>query len=288
MKKYICIALCSLIGLFGGGCFVSCRAPITVGAYSYGSAECFKGDKIYPSADVTQINVHWIVGEVKVIASECDSITLTESGKNLAEDEKVHSFITDGTLNVYFWKSKHTALVDGQDKNLTISLPQNAKFALNIESVSGAVVVENCNAENFKATTVSGSIKTEKINAEHFECASTSGKVSCLNIQCESSKVSSVSGKLEIKGVSTSNLDASTVSGALNIQLEKCEKAKLETVSGNANFTLPKNGATVIFDSVSGDLKTDIAYTVISDKRIFGDGKCVVEFNSTSGNLTVA
>lgn len=274
--------------LLAVGCFASCRAPITVGAYSYGSAECSKGDKIYQSADVTQIKVHWIVGEVNVIGSENDSITITESGKTLAEDEKVHSFITDGTLNVYFWKSMHTAFVDGQDKNLTISLPQNAKFALNIESVSGTVVVENCNAENFKAITVSGSIKTEKINAEHFECSSTSGKVSCFNIQCESSKVSSISGTLEIKGVSAANLDASTVSGALNIQLEKCEKVKLETVSGNANFTLPKNGATFIFDSVSGDLKTNIAYTVISDKRIFGDGQCIVEFNSTSGNLTVA
>lgn len=288
IKKIIKPILCVVASFAFVFCFLGCRAPITQGVYSCGLAECNKGDIVYKSANITQIDVHWIVGEVIVVCdASSDDISLIESGKTLTDDEKVHSFIEDGSINVYFWKSLHTAFVNSQDKNLTIKVPQNANLKLNIESVSGAITVENVDVANFKATTVSGSVKTEKIHAEQFECSTTSGKVSCLNTQCENAKLSSVSGQLELTEFDCSNLNASTVSGSLSIQLEKCEKAKLKTVSGNTKLILPQNGATVTFGSVSGKLKTDVPYSVVSEKRIFGGGACAIEFDSTSGNLNI-
>lgn len=283
--KPILFVFAALVATFG---FVGCGAPVTSGAYSYGAAECSKGDKTYQSANITQINVHWILGEVTVVCGESsDAISLIESGKTLTDDEKVHSFIEDGSLNVYFWKSLHTAFVNSQDKNLTITVPQNANLKFNIESVSGAITVENINAASLKVNTVSGSVKTEKISAEQFECSTTSGKITCFCVQCENAEISSVSGKLELTELDCSNLNASTVSGVLSVRLEKCEKAKLKTVSGDTKLNLPASGATVTFGSVSGKLKADVSYTVVSEKLIFGGGKCAVEFDSTSGNLNI-
>lgn len=99
--------------------------------------------------------------------------------------------------------------------------------------------------------------------------------------------MNSVSGNFDLEQLTVDQLTADTVSGNVDLELASCREAKIETVSGKTDITLPAAGATVRYETASGDLITTRTSQRQGDYYGFGSSACKIAVSSVSGDLEI-
>ena len=105
-------------------------------------------------------------------------------------------------------------------------------------------------------------------------------------------ELSSVSGGLWYQG-QADELSAGTISGAVEAALAACpQQARMTSVSGGLTLALPEDaGFEAAFSSMSGEFRSDFPVSGDrgpSGRALYGDGRCKLEFATTSGSMVVA
>lgn len=99
--------------------------------------------------------------------------------------------------------------------------------------------------------------------------------------------MNSVSGDFDLERLTVDQLTADTVSGNVGLELVSCREAKIETVSGKTDITIPAAGATVRYETASGDLITSRTSQRQGDYYGFGSSACKIAVSSVSGDLEI-
>ena len=260
------------------------------------------------------VHVDWIDGPVSVKFYNGSTIQVVETAKKeLAEDEKLYLEISGGELSVR-WNSAwvHIGFLREEAKKLEILIPQAFEENLEtveIETVSGNVMVDGLELTEAKFESVSGELFLSNITAEEFRAATTSGDIHCEAVSgTENFEAESISGDMELAGVkggetvldSTSGaitltgtaaeLKCSTVSGNAALDLTNWPEAlRFDSVSGSAEILAPEaaDGFLCRFDSVSGDFNCGFRTQKSGKLYQNGDGKCSVQFETTSGDVSL-
>lgn len=289
------------------------------GSYSTGSFD-------YAPEDIESVSINWVLGNITIIESESDKLSVTESGTDLDDDEKMHYLIKDGSLTIQFWESRHSGRIDSSEKNLTVEVPKG--ISLNIKSVSSNISADELNVTDFSANTTSGDIKIDQITADSLKTKSvsgdmsfdeaiiandtdmetTSGNIDFNSIESDNAKIECVSGDVSIhNALLSNNIEIETTSGDIDLGSLTADNAKLESVSGDASMKITslssadikttsgdtelnvpnESGASVDFSSVSGDLEADREYEKSKGTYIFGNGDCIIKVKTTSGDLDI-
>ena len=322
MKKIIICTLI-LICLLLTGCRVTniLDNSIINGETYHNSDKYNVGSIAYNDSEIVKLYVNWYVGSIKII--ESDRLEIVEEN-TLDQDKKVHSIIEDKTLKVQFWKSGLNGKVERSEKYVTIYVPKNidceinnvaglTKFnnftgnKLSISSVSGDVdlidvnfsifdisatssdiTMGNVKGDKTSIKTVSGSIEFQSLTSQIVKLESTSGNVSIKSLNSDEANIKTISGDIFIKDTISKAIDTDSVSGKVNIGFSNCEEADIETTSGQVIILMNYDfGMTLNFKTTSGDFDTDMVYQVNNKKNIFGSGKCLINIETTSGNIKV-
>ena len=85
----------------------------------------------------------------------------------------------------------------------------------------------------------------------------------------------------------------STISGVVEAALAACpQQARMTSVSGGLTLALPEDaGFEAAFSSMSGEFRSDFPVSGDrgpSGRALYGDGRCKLEFATTSGSMVVA
>lgn len=322
MKKII-ICLLTLIFLVSTGCSVTnVFGDNIIKGKTYQNSDNYNvGSISYNDSEIVKLYVNWYVGIVKII--EGDKLEIVEEN-TLEQDKKVHSIIEDKTLKVQFWKSGLNSKVEKNEKHVTIYVPKNIEYDINnvagltkynnftgnklsissvsgdvevgdvncttldISATSGDITVGNIKAENTNVKSVSGRIEIETVKSQMTKLESTSGMVSVNGLNSDEVDIETVSGDIIIKDTISKTVDLDSVSGKVNIGFSDCEKADIETTSGSVIISINNDfGMTLSFKTTSGDFDTNMTYQVNNKKNIFGSGKCLMNIETTSGNIKV-
>lgn len=145
----------------------------------------------------------------------------------------------------------------GEYCNVEIYIPQDYKFkTVALNQSSGALKIENLNAENIAITATSGALSANSLSADYklklqrssgatkietaaaddFELNSTSGSVKINKINSIDSSIISTSGSISINKMDTESFDLKSTSGSVMISKIACDFFTLNSTSGSTNL----------------------------------------------------
>ena len=230
----------------------------------FGSAE----DPVAASELLTgidEIEIHWLTGDVYLVESDTDGVTVQEDYTGSNEDYRMRYKVSNGKLTIQPCKSKLFGSIDLPRKALTVFLPDTLTLdKITVETVSADVELMGGSVDTLSINTTSGNITGPGLSAKEYELGTVSGDISLTALPAGSSAI-----------------DCETVSGEVRISCTAHpDEIDFNSVSGNLRLTLPKGSCryTLDFSTVSGDRDTD---RFISG----GDETCDITAETVSGNV---
>lgn len=240
-------------------------------------------------AELTQVDLFWVDGEVKVGLSSDGQIHVIErSDRALKEDEKMEASVSGGKLKVswdgqWFNKWFHLGWFQYGGKELEVQLPAETAAGLaelKVSTTSGDVSVAKCPAkavvlsstsgdlslldcpttEEVSASTVSGDIVFDYVTAAgKVKTTTTSGTISATNTHAAQLEVETTSGDCRYEGGANEAAKANTVSGEISLNLTACpSEASMSSVSGGLWLEMAQvQGFTMDYSAVSGEFYSD-------------------------------
>lgn len=218
-----------------------------------------------PLTDITEIEIHWLTGDVYLVESDTDGVTFQEDYTGSNEDYRMRYKVSNGKLTIQPCKSKLFGSIDLPRKALTVFLPDTLTLdKITVETVSADVELMGGSVDTLSINTTSGNITGPGLLAKEYELGTVSGDISLTALPAGSSAI-----------------DCETVSGEVRISCTAHpDEIDFNSVSGNLCLTLPKGSCryTLDFSTVSGDRDTD---RFISG----GDETCDITAETVSGNV---
>ena len=218
-----------------------------------------------PLTDITEIEIHWLTGDVYLVESDTDGVTFQEDYTGSNEDYRMRYKVSNGKLTIQPCKSKLFGSIDLPRKALTVFLPDTLTLdKITVETVSADVELMGGSVDTLSINTTSGNITGPGLLAKEYELGTVSGDISLTALPAGSSAI-----------------DCETVSGEVRISCTAHpDEIDFNSVSGNLHLTLPKGSCryTLDFSTVSGDRDTD---RFISG----GDETCDITAETVSGNV---
>ena len=218
-----------------------------------------------PLTDITEIEIHWLTGDVYLVESDTDGVTFQEDYTGSNEDYRMRYKVSNGKLTIQPCKSKLFGSIDLPRKALTVFLPDTLTLdKITVETVSADVELMGGSVDTLSINTTSGNITGPGLLAKEYELGTVSGDISLTALPAGSSAI-----------------DCETVSGEVRISCTAHpDEIDFNSVSGNLRLTLPKGSCryTLDFSTVSGDRDTE---RFISG----GDETCDITAENVSGNV---
>jgi hypothetical protein len=246
---------------------------------SYNDDEYKIGDGEVPKDQVSEIQVNWTAGDVKVVPYIGDTagrdviFFSEESGTQLEEDYEMRYKVEDGVLKIMFAKPnvKFQGIFKSLDKDLTINVP--------IDTILSDVTID----------TVSANIDLESIHADLFDLATVSGDIDCALLIADSMEAETVSGKILWSEATFGTVSAESVSGEVKVAfLTMPTNIQIETVSGAMTLGLPENdGFKVDYDKVSGDFDCEFDVKINKNMAMYKNGENKISLETVSGNMKI-
>lgn len=266
---------------------------------------------------VTGLDISWFHGPVELKVGDGNVIYVTErSSGELEEGERLELSSSGGVLTIK-WNSQLLALdlLDTRSKALAVQVPAQVAAQLKelrCTTVSGTVTARGFSAEELEFASDSGSLELYDLRGEEasFQAGSGalllqgaqiagelradtgSGTLELRDVAAGRAELSSVSGGLWYQG-QADQLAAGTISGVVEAALAACpQQARMTSVSGGLTLALPEDaGFEAAFSSMSGEFRSDFPVSGDrgpSGRALYGDGRCKLEFATTSGSMVVA
>lgn len=208
--------------------------------------------------EVSKLEVHWLAGEVNVVAYEGPVLTFSESSKTaLDEDEMMRYYLNEGWLIIqYCAPQRGFSFNQQQDKILTIQVPRgHSLLELEIETANSSLEIQDISAQTIGLEVVSGLIRLSAVTSAKLTMEAVNGDIIAGRIHAEQCRAESISGDIEITG-QWGQMKCETVSGTIRAFAgAETEQMDLETVSGNITLELTDNeGFTAAYGTVSGNI----------------------------------
>ena len=273
----------------GGNSFM----PIGLSSYRYKNADLYTAGNTEISDQITSLDIDWISGSVTVRSYDGDTVRIREDGDITDPDYQVHWFLGGGKLHIKYSASKFFFRTP-QNKNLTVEIPGGmARYlsSVEIEAVSASVELREIKASELKLESVSGGINLEKIAANSLDLDTVSGAITGTNLIVPLINIETVSGAISLAGqIGQGSVD--TTSGDVTLCSDfPFESLDLETVSGDVTLICPLNpqndGCRIVFESVSGDIESELPLKKNGNNYTFGSGKFIYNFDGVSGDLII-
>lgn len=147
------------------------------------------------------------------------------------------------------------------------------------KSVSGDVSVESASSQQeLELNSVSGDVVVSSLSARETVASTVSGEVSLTDVTCERASVESVSGGIRYHG-----------------SLSPGGRYEFESHSGDIRLEITNEiGFELAAQTFSGSIETDLPLTLSSGRvsegevrGVYGDGSALIEASSFSGNVSV-
>lgn len=230
------------------------------------------GNGSVSATQVDRLCVEWVSGTVKIQPGDTKDILFSESSSS-SKAKQMHWKQNGDTLTIQFeraFNGIHIGPSISYDKDLTITVPKDWSFQdIEIESVSTDLFIQEVSGEEISIETVSGRSNIEKC---------TAGSIS----------METVSGDADISAdFAQLNIDA--VSANCRVySLGKPRNIELNGVSGDLDlYMVQEVGFTYSSDSLTCHFSSDFSTTNSGDRRIYGDGSCLIEVECVSGSINI-
>lgn len=223
------------------------------------------------SADIQEIEIDWVSGNIRLVPANVSHIEVSESGKDTSKYPMICK--QDGqTLKIEYCTS--TTFADLKNlkfsKDLTILVPLNwSGRALKVDAASAKLSVQDLTIQEVEIDTASGSSQFD-------------------NCTINSLDIDTASGDVYFEG-SLNKLDCDSASAGVQAVLSNVPyEIDMDTASGCLELFLPEDaGFSVKMDTMSGKFDSTLTYTEKSGRFVRGNGACSIDMSSMSGGVSI-
>ncbi len=151
----------------------------SLGYYRFGnSGEYQIGDFSADAGSVSEIEIEWLYGDVRVESYDGDSISVSEDA-GLDEDDMLRYRIHDGKISIKYRKSGF--YYGSREKDLVVMVPNDADLdELKVSAGVGELTAAGLSVAQLELEMVSGNAVLERISASKLSTESVSGKISAV------------------------------------------------------------------------------------------------------------
>lgn len=260
------------------------------------------GSASFAAANVHEIDVEWISGEVVLSIGEGTEVQVSESSTSeLSDAQRMRCTLKEGKLkikycddadNVWSWFIRGNYRIPSKTLYLTLPASLMATLSeLDIETVSADVHFDaaNTTGKDVDISSTSGDVTILNLEARDISASSISGRVTIENCASNELDVETVSGRVAVKSGSYAEVDAQTVSGDIELACTTApKKMDAETVSGKISVWLPADTEfTARLSTVSGKLSSEIPGVMTDNQLTSGSGANRYTFESVSGSVKI-
>ena len=223
------------------------------------------------SADIQEIEIDWVSGNIRLVPANVSSIEVSES--NVSDNKYVMICKQDGqTLKIEY--CKNTTFADLKNlkfsKDLTILVPMDwSGRAVKVDAASAKLFVQDLTIQEVEIDTASGSSQFD-------------------NCTIDSLDVDTASGDVYFEG-SLNRLNCDSASAGVQAVLDNVPyEIDMDTASGSLELFLPEDaGFSVKMDTMSGKFDSARTYTTKNNRYVCGNGACSIDMSSMSGGVTI-
>lgn len=262
MKKFLRRISMAIMALF----LTSCFSSISGGTYR-NADKYLIGSQDYAET-VKSIEVHWISGEVTLVEDPNITGVKVKEENDLIDEQKVHSYLEEGNLDIRYFASGHTAKnISSKKKALTLTYNPSIE-KLTVHSTAGSVYADSISVKeaNFDITT--GSLNVKKWTAPKAD-------------------IKIVTGNVKIDEMSVDSLEADMTTGSFTAALKSIAAGNINFTTGHVYLTLPEEGGKVRIHKVTGSIDISREYTRSGEDYIFGDGAAIINISFTTGSVEI-
>ena len=207
--------------------------------------------------DVQALDIHWLSGNVKLVADDAALSIAETTDDNLDEDLQLHYWLEEGTLHIHFAASG-AKVPDNLQKALVVKVPRRVLQNIDVQAVSADVALDAVSCTRLNVETVSGNAVSTGATASNTAVETTSGRIQLWDSIADNLSIESVSGNVVFNSATApAAIDAETVSGDILISLPSATGVQCthKTVSGSFSNRLPKGSQCVVkVETISGDI----------------------------------
>ena len=223
------------------------------------------------SADLQEIEIDWVSGNIRLAPANVSSIQVSESGKDTSKYPMICQ--QDGrTLKIEY--CKNTTFGDLKNlkfsKDLNILVPMDwSGRALKVDAASAKLSVQDLTIQEVDIDTASGACQFDSCTVDTLD-------------------IDTASGDIYFEG-SLNRLDCDSASAGVQAVLDNVPyEIDIDTASGGLELFLPEDaGFSVKMDTMSGKFDSTLTYTTKNGRYVRGNGACSIDMSSMSGSVTI-
>ena len=223
------------------------------------------------SADLQEIEIDWVSGNIRLAPANVSHIEVSESGKDTSKYPMICK--QDGqTLKIEY--CKNTTFGDLKNlkfsKDLNILVPMDwSGRALKVDAASAKLSVQDLTIQEVDIDTASGACQFDSCTVDTLD-------------------IDTASGDIYFEG-SLNRLDCDSASAGVQAVLDNVPyEIDIDTASGGLELFLPEDaGFSVKMDTMSGKFDSTLTYTEKSGRFVRGNGACSIDMSSMSGSVTI-
>ena len=213
---------------------------ISLGGFIYKDADEYSVGNATVTDGITDLTINWAVGNVTVIPSEGDSITITEDYRDGSDADRLRWRVKDGKLTIQFRESTYFGSFESLSKDLTVAVPTAMLESMGDVQVTVAsgYVPYTGNADELSLDMVEGSL-------------TVTGDIGDLEVEA-------VDGNVTFRGgVRRGDLDC--VDADVTMYLDMATDLSFEQVDGDVELYLSEEitGFSAEVESLGGGISTE-------------------------------
>ncbi|MBR1798003.1 MAG: DUF4097 family beta strand repeat protein [Clostridiales bacterium] len=239
--------------------------------YTYENADKYTAGDREITETIDSINIDYVSGDVRLIGSDTDEVTITETAnKELDDEQMVHTWVDGSTLYVRFCASSKSIDLNNIEKELEIVVPESQLLdTLLVEISSGSFYCSDITSGDINVSSSSGAIEVNG-SADNINLEASSGSV-YLNQERESE-----------------NISINTSSGSITAEIIATDKLDIDASSGDVTVYLPEDAdVTANVETSSGEFNYELSFSRIDGAYVSGDGSSVMNINTSSGDVSL-
>ncbi len=226
------------------------------------------------ASKISSISVEWVAGNIVLEPWDGDTIRVSEEGVTDSKYE-MHYKIKDKELDIKFCQEK-------QLKNFSLGIHTTITKDLLIQ------IPRNWTGQELEIDAAAANLEVTGQTFREVEIDGASGTCLFENCTFQELDLDTASGDVEFRG-QLHSLDFDAASASFKGILTNVPKQiDMDSMSGNLDLTLPEDaGFSVKIDGMTSDFSSEFPVTIQNGRRICGDGRCRIDVNAMSGNVTI-
>ena len=247
-------------------------------SYRYDETDFEIGSGTVYSRSITDLEIDWIDGEVKIVLCDDASISLTEEIEGEVADTALlrRRLSEDGTKLTVKYRASASFLgcgSTGVNKSLTVRIPKSM-----------------ANLQSLTVTAESAVITSDGISATSFSVTSKTGDVTLTNGGAETFSIQTVSGKIDANISVLKSATLVSKRGDLRLSTQSAPSLlDLNTQKGNISISIPADcGFALTLDADTNRFACDRALSNHGEGAYsYGDGGSQIKLSAPKGSVSI-